>query len=498
MRLTVIGLMVLIAGATFKVQADTQKPSIVNGLSVTAISPYTVRVTWHKPWDDTAVQGYNVYRNGSYYATVFNTNFIDQDVQPNGEYTYGIVAFDSAKNFSTISSEITVATGGDGSQSAPPPPAPAPEDDSVNTPDGLFAEIQNGNAAIIKWRAPAGSVKGYNVYRNNSYVATVFTPEYRDNGMNWGQDYQYQIVTFNDKQQFSEMSAALTVNTATADNNQQSSVSAVSTQDRSSPQAAPLNDAATSTESNNSSYVPDGFQLVFSEEFNGYSIDESKWNSSYRWGPNWIINGEKQYYVDRVNNPDFGHSPFEFDGNHLTITAIPTPEHLRSSANWQPYLSGALTTYNKFKMRYGYVEIRAKLPKGRGLWSAFWLLHQNDNDRRPEIDVVEYIGDKPNTVYNTYHYYDNWNLRSTPSYEAAGPDYSQDFHTFGVKWEPGKLTWYVDGEARNTHNDGNVSWEEMYLLVNLAVGGWWPGDPDGSTPFPARYQIDYIRAYQQN
>ena len=91
---------------------------------------------------------------------------------------------------------------------------------------------------------------------------------------------------------------------------------------------------------------------------------------------------------------NFGHSPFEFDGNHMTITATKTPEHLRASANWQPYLSGALTTYNKFKMKYGYVEMRAQLPKGKGLWSAFWLLHQNDNDRRPEIDVVEYIGNQ--------------------------------------------------------------------------------------------------------
>jgi len=181
----------------------------------------------------------------------------------------------------------------------------------------------------------------------------------------------------------------------------------------------------------------------------------------------------------------------------MTISAIKTPEHLRSSANWQPYLSGALTTYNKFKMRYGYVEMRAKLPKGKGLWSAFWLLHQNGNDKRPEIDVVEYIGHKPTKAYNTYHYYDNWKLRSTPTFEAAGPDYSQDFHTYGMKWEPGKITWYVDGKERNSHSNGNVSWEDMYLLVNLAVGGWWPGDPDGNTRFPARMTIDYIRAYQK-
>jgi len=489
MRLLAIGLL-LLAGSSMPVQADNQKPSVVNGLSVTAISPTAVRVKWNKPWDDQGVAGYNIYRNGSYYVTVFDTNYIDTNVQPNGEYRYGIVAFDHAKNFNTISTEITVATGNDGSNPAPPPPAPEPDDGTVNKPEGLYSEIVNGNAAKVKWRAPAGNIKGYNVYRNNGWMASVSTPEYSANGLNWGEDYRFQIVAYNDSQQFSEKSEVLIVNTSKNDNNTSSSTD---NQTRSVPQNdPPANDSPT-----NSAGVPAGYSMVFSEEFTGYSLDASKWNSSYRWGPNWIINGEKQYYVDRINNPDFGHSPFEFDGNHLTITAVKTPDHLRGSANWQPYLSGALTTYNKFKMRYGYVEIRAKLPKGRGLWSAFWLLHNKDNDRRPEIDVVEYIGSEPNKIYNTYHYYENWNLRSTPSYEVPGTDYSQDFHTYGVQWEPGKLTWYVDGQPRNTHHDGNVAWEDMYLLVNLAVGGWWPGDPDGSTQFPARFKIDYIRAYQK-
>jgi beta-glucanase (GH16 family) len=139
--------------------------------------------------------------------------------------------------------------------------------------------------------------------------------------------------------------------------------------------------------------------------------------------------------------------------------------------------------------------MRARLPKGRGLWPAFWLLHNQENGTRPEIDVVELIGDKPEVVYQTYHYFDNWNLRSTPSYQAWGPDYSQSFHTYGMKWEPGRISWYVDGRVTNTFSDSNVSSEDMYILVNLAVGGSWPGSPDGSTSFPARFAIDYIRAY---
>lgn len=484
-RKKILGL--VFVGMTATANADNQAPSIVNGLSATAISSNTARVAWNKPWDDIGVQGYNVYRNGSYFATVFDTNYLDTTVSPNSEYRYRIVAFDAAKNFSPVSNDVSIWISGDNNSIAIAPPAPEPSTGKPTPPDGLFAEVLDGSSVKILWRAPAGTIKGYNVYRDNQYVATVHSPEHTDRGLAWAQNYNYQIVSYDDQQQFSIKSDGLTVNTANNTSN--------SSAERA---AEPTQQVASATASNQSGSVPAGYNLVFAEEFTGYSLDTSKWNSSYRWGPNWIINGERQYYIDRINNPDFGHSPFEFDGDHLTITAIKTPDHLKAQANWQPYLSGALTTYNKFKMRYGYVEMRAKLPKGRGLWSAFWLLHQHDHDRRPEIDVVEYIGQQPNTVFNTYHYYDNWNLRSTPSYEVNDTDYSQDFHTYGMRWEPGKITWYVDGEEKNSFSDGNVSWEEMYLLVNLAVGGWWPGDPDWSTPFPAQYKIDYIRAYQQN
>ena len=103
----------------------------------------------------------------------------------------------------------------------------------------------------------------------------------------------------------------------------------------------------------------------------------------------------------------------------------------------------------------------------------------------------------PDLIYNTYHWHEGWNGRSIPSIETYGPDYSQDFHVYAVRWEPGLIEWYVDGEKRATLPDANVSWEDMYLLVNLAVGGWWPGDPDSATDFPASYTIDYIRAWQR-
>jgi len=254
----------------------------------------------------------------------------------------------------------------------------------------------------------------------------------------------------------------------------------------------------TPSENPGNSAVPDGYKLVFSDEFSSNSIQSSKWNTRYRWGPNLIINNEKQYYIDALKDRDFGVNPFRLSGGRLTIQATKTPDRLRSKANGQKYLSGAMTTYNKFQMKYGYVEMRARLPKGKGLWPAFWLLHGANSRSRPEIDIMEMLGDNTRLVYQTYHYYDsNWNLRSTPSFRAPGPDYSKEFHTFGMLWEKGRITWYVDGTRTNRFTSSKVSDEHMYILVNLALGGSWAGSPDSSTGFPAKYEIDYIRAYQK-
>jgi len=484
MRNFIVGLFLLTAIAV-PAWADSEKPSTVNGVSARAISDNSIRVTWNKPWDNVGVLGYNIYRNGAYYTTVFDTNFVDNNVSRNSEYRYGIVAFDKAKNFNSVSKEAKASVGGSNDNNNPAPPPPS--NGTVGRPEGLRAEIQNGNEAKILWRAPSNDIRGYNVYINGNYQTTVSSTDYTARNLSWGQDYRFRIVAFNQAKRFSQKSGTLIVNTANG-----GSVEPDSNPNNSGDQ--PQDDGGNS---GGSGSVPAGYKLVFSDEFNQYKLDSSKWISRYRWGPRQVINNEKQYYVDRISNPDFGHSPFEFDGKHLTITAIKTPEHLRSSANWQPYLSGALTTFNKFKMKYGYLEMRAKFPKGKGIWPAFWLLHQNNSDRRPEIDIVEYIGDQPNKVYHTYHYKENWNDRRSPVMYESGPDYSQNFHTYAVKWEPGKVTWYVDGKESNTFKNGNVSWEDMYILVNLAVGGNWPGSPDGNTRFPARMQIDYIRAYQK-
>ncbi len=465
-------LLVLAAG-TGLATADTQQPSAPDNVQASSLTSTSIRVSWNQPWDDIGVDGYNVYRDGNYRTTVFATNYVDYGAESGRNHNYSIVAFDAARNFSVRSAETSASTGG-APQAAPQ--GAAPTDGTPGVPGGLSAQALGGGNVQVSWNAGSGNVAGYNIYRDNSYRGTVRgTTSYTDAGVDANRNYSYQVVSFSSDSRFSTKSAALTFNAGGG--------------------AQTIRNDDPSPASGGS--VPAGYSLVFSDEFNGGSIDSNKWNTRYRWGPNWVINNEQQYYVDSLGNPGFGHSPFEFDGNNMTINAIRTPGHLWGSANSQPWLSGALTTFGKFKMRYGYVEMRARLPAGQGLWPAFWLLHQHDHDRRPEIDVVEMLGGNPNTVYQTYHYYDNWTLRSTPSFEVNNTNYASDFHTYGMKWEPGRIVWYVDGQETNRFEDGNVSWEEMYLLVNLAVGGAWGGNADGNTPSPSRFSIDYIRAYQR-
>ncbi len=490
----VLTLFALALKAPFAV-ADSQPPSIVNGIFTSAISETSIRVTWNRPWDDSGIAGYNVYRDGSYYDTVRETNYIDRNARPGTLHDYQITAFDFSANYSALSAIASAQASG----VAPP----APQNDQSNNsnagadrpdrPSNLSANVLNGNQIRLTWQTPNSPrrVTGYNIYRDGSYITWVGGNEYNESWIEWGRDYRYTVVAIDEQVKFSDPSDPLVVNTANGDVSNQNSNQAQTTQ----PQAEAASPASNSNSSTSS--VPDGYRLVFAEEFQSGGLDGNKWNTSYRWGSTWIINSEKQFYVDQLTNPWFGYQPFSFDGEFMYINAIRTPDHLRGNAVNQPYLSGAMTTYNKFTMKYGYVEMRAKLPAGRGLWSAFWLLHHHDHLNRPEIDVVEYIGHQRSQVYQTYHWVDGWAARRTPSFETHGPDYSQDFHTYAVRWEPGTIIWYVDGVEQNRFDDGNVSNEEMYLLVNLAVGGWWPGDPDGSTQFPATMAVDYIRAYQR-
>ncbi|NND90722.1 MAG: family 16 glycosylhydrolase [Granulosicoccus sp.] len=339
-----------------------------------------------------------------------------------------------------------------------------------HTSPGFKGEVLD-DSIRISWQADPDA-RGYNVYKQAKYITTVFATEYIDTDV-YDRDYYYEIQAFDYSDKLYYIATGLTVSARTLG--------------RTDPDApAP-----------NSDLLKD-YELIFADEFNGNALDTSKWNTAYLWGPDLVINSEEQYYVDIINEPDFGFNPFTFDGNHLTINSIKTPPALAAKARNQPYLSGVITSYDALKFTYGYVETRAKVTYGRGYWPAFWLLNAFYVDDKPEIDIMEFIGDDQDVVYHTYHYYDaEGNLRSTKSQPTPGIDYTADFHTYAAEWKPGTIIYFVDGIEVHRVTDPKVSRQDMYVIANTALGGWWAGSPDALTPFPGKYTIDYIRVYQR-
>jgi len=255
--------------------------------------------------------------------------------------------------------------------------------------------------------------------------------------------------------------------------------------------------------------------LVWSDEFDKGRIDPTKWG--YDLG-NWIIDGngnpvtpgwgnnEKQYYTDAKDNS------FVRDGK-LVIRA--EKERISDSLGTYDYTSAKLKTKGLFSKTYGRYEIKAKLPAGKGLWPAFWMLPEEDRygawASSGEIDVMEAWGSKPDRVAGTIHYGENWPNNKYTGKEYHFPEGStiKDWHTYAVEWEPGELRWYVDGNLYQTQNDWyskglntatNYSYpapfdQNFYLVMNLAVGGWFDGETDASTPFPAEMEVEYVRVY---
>jgi beta-glucanase (GH16 family) len=224
---------------------------------------------------------------------------------------------------------------------------------------------------------------------------------------------------------------------------------------------------------------------TFAEECNGSAIDPSKWVSE--WG---VYFGTDADFMGDMRQISMG-------GGNCTITAErkPTP-------SGRPWASGLMSTHDRFWQAYGRFEIRAKLPKGKGLWPAFWLLPQETRHGPPEIDVMEAwtnpLGSSPVDASSTsaaVHYGPpNYNPDLMHSVWYKGPDFSQDFHTFAVDWRPGSITMLVDGVERGRITQ-DVPSVAMYLIVNLAVGSSWAGRSDATTPSPSQMLIDYMRVY---
>jgi beta-glucanase (GH16 family) len=274
--------------------------------------------------------------------------------------------------------------------------------------------------------------------------------------------------------------------------------------------------------------APPGWTHVWSDEFNGAIIDTTRWdfdlgNSFTTDSGRTVVTGwgndEKQCYTRDTANAFVA-------GGVLHIRAM------RSALTGCPFTSARLKTRHRsgralFAQRYGRFEFRARLPLGRGLWPGLWMLPAEDRygtwAASGEIDVMEARGQHPDTVLGTLHYGARW-----PHNTYKGADYAlpnggsiNDFHVYALEWSPGEIRWLVDGVAYQTQrawwsssitngmagakpqsaSDLNP-WpapfdQAFYLIMNLAVGGRFLGDPDDSTPFPGEMQVDYVRVYRR-
>jgi len=252
-------------------------------------------------------------------------------------------------------------------------------------------------------------------------------------------------------------------------------------------------------------YGQTGFwSLLFTDEFDGTSLDTTKWVTCY---PTSLsddgcghTNNELQWYLPKN---------VSISNGSLNLTAQ-KEDYAAPDGKTYNYTSGMVTTGKnktdatppKFAYKYGYAEIRAKVPHGKGLWPAFWMLESDPTNPLkwpPEIDGMEILGDNTTKTWMSFHHNDALgNLVTSPG-SWIGPDYSTDWHVFAVDWEPDAIRWYVDGvEARTSYLDSsNIPAVQMHILLNLAVGGDWPGNPDASTTFPNAYQVDYVRVWQK-
>ncbi len=251
---------------------------------------------------------------------------------------------------------------------------------------------------------------------------------------------------------------------------------------------------------------PSEWTLSWSDEFDGPAggpVDGAKWvadTGGHGWG-----NQERQYYTTRTENVSLNG-----DG-HLVITARSEPPDspYRCWYGACGYSSARLKTKGRFEPTYGRVEARIRIPRGQGIWPAFWMLGADIDQvgwpRCGEIDVLENIGREPAVVHGTMHgpgYSGGNSIGGT--YRLATTSFADDYHVFAVEWTPGEIRWFVDGRQyhRTTPADlpPGAAWvfdHSFFLLLNVAVGGGWPGDPDASTVLPQQMLVDYVRVYRR-
>lgn len=280
--------------------------------------------------------------------------------------------------------------------------------------------------------------------------------------------------------------------------------------------------------SSSSSTAPSNWELVWSDEFDATTIDTSKW--SFEKNCTGGGNNELQCYTDRAENANVSDGKLHIIARKETFKGQSKGDDeagydANDTSVQRDYTSARLRTKNKGDFKYGRIEVKAKLPQGQGIWPAIWMLPTEWKyggwPRSGEIDIMEAInsntGTNGNKVYGTLHYGDFWpNNKNTGTFTSPAANIWDGFHTYAVEWEDGEIRWYVDDTHFATQTkDGwfNYYWagqEEgfkvgtgaapfdqlFHVLLNVAVGGQWPGNPNDTTQFPQQMDVDYVRVYR--
>ncbi|MFT4833545.1 MAG: beta-glucanase (GH16 family) [Marinoscillum sp.] len=244
--------------------------------------------------------------------------------------------------------------------------------------------------------------------------------------------------------------------------------------------------------------IPEGYQLVWSDEFDASEINADLWTYETGDGTDFGLpvgwgNDEKQIYTISTENSSIA---TDQDESVLKITAL--------SDGSGGYTSAKLKTKN-LDMRFGKIDVKAKLAEGQGIWSAIWMLGNNrdliDWPGCGEIDIVELLGHEPAKAYSTIHFTNGENGKDEiqTSYESTST-FSESYHVFGLEWSPESLIFSLDGiqtGAMPIEDDMKEFLRGFYLIMNVAVGGYWPGDPDNTTVLPQSMFVDYVRVYEK-
>lgn len=237
----------------------------------------------------------------------------------------------------------------------------------------------------------------------------------------------------------------------------------------------------------------EGWALVWHDEFSGHVLDTTAW--TYEVNGDGGGNNELQFYT-------------EFRTNSWVKNGFFNMKAIEEGFKGMTYTSARVITRHKKDFKYGRFDIRAKTPTQQGVWPAIWMLPTNEEyggwPQSGEIDIMESVGHHEKTVHGTLHYGPRWpDNKHTGNKIELDNDLETEFHVYSVEWEDGEIRWYVDDVLFSTKTKEDLApypWpfdKEFFIILNLAIGGDWPGAPDESTNFPKYMFVDYVRVYEK-